>query len=470
MRRELALWALLGLLVHAAWALTLPTPVDWDPLYYRGVAAHILAGDGAVSGALWALGWTPDLPYVADLHWMPLPSRILVPGLAVWAERGDQAVTVLLAAGWAPLAWLLARELGERRDARLAAALALGAGPYARFLSTPDSIALYGLLGGLGFWALSRRRLGGLMLVAALAALTRGEGFLLGLALGLGLGGARGLLVAGAGLASTAAWMGRNLLVAGPVALTLRQRAADAPDYLAFVRGAPAELSPLGHLSLAWAQLPGALLTLGLIGLFLLQWPALLGAWRRRERPWVRAALGYATLAPAVVLVLAPAVGGSGSVFRTSAAVFPALCALAAVGAWEASRAAQAARGYPPLLLPGLLLLGFLVGSGAIGAANARVRPSPPDPCPALAGRPPGEVVFAADPLRVDALCGRPAALLPRGISPEEAAALAARYGVRVALPGDPVWDAEGVSALPDEAEALLPGWRWEGALLTRGD
>ena len=149
-RAPLALF-LLGLVVHGAWALTVAQPVDWDPAYYRGVAAAIAAGEGAQVGAIWSLAAPPPaLPQPADLHWMPGPSRILVPGLLAWPARGDQAVSVLTAATWGPLAWALAGAVDRRGAAGLAAgALAVAGGAYARFLSTPDSIArLNGTLTG----------------------------------------------------------------------------------------------------------------------------------------------------------------------------------------------------------------------------------------------------------------------------------------------------------------------------------
>lgn len=470
MRRNLTL-ALLGLLVHSLWALTIAVPVDWDPRYYGAVARHIAAGEGAITAAIWNLTYLPEaLPFPADIHWMPLPSRVLVPGVWLWPAHGDQATTVLLAALWAPLAASLARRLYDREDLAWAAGLcAIAGGAYARFLSTPDSIALYGLIGGLSWWAMDRERPWTLVLLAFAAGLCRGDGALLGLCLAAGWRSGRPLLrlaLGAAGLAANGLWLLRNLWRFGDAALAARAAATGALDYTAFARGEvlPPSLAERGAALLT--GLPGLALLAALIGVFVLPWPALWGAWRARERPWVRAAALYGLWMPLALLFGAPAVGGSGSVFRSAAALFPAMCVLA-VGGLDALGALGAARrGYPRALVLALGVGAFCLSSAAVGLRNWQLRPQAPDPCPELATLEPGMVVFAADPLAVESRCGRPAVLLPRGLSPERAAALAARYDIRAALPGDPRWDAGGVAALPDDARRSLPGWVQEGRLL----
>ncbi len=225
MKTPLGLWAL-GVLVHGAWALTVAGPTDWDPAYYSEVAANLAAGEGAVTRAAWLHAWLPSaLPQPADLHWMPLPSRVLVPEalLGGWG----QVTTVLLGACWAPLAWALARALGAAPGVALLAGVlgASGLG-YARFLSTPDSIALYGVVGSVGWLALARSRLSerSLPVWAALAALTRGDGFLLGLA----WSGPRRWWAGLAGLGAFAAWQLRGVAVGGERFLALRRSVASA--------------------------------------------------------------------------------------------------------------------------------------------------------------------------------------------------------------------------------------------------
>ncbi len=77
---------------------------------------------------------------LADLHWMPLPSRLLVPGLWLWPAHGDAVVTVIVAAVRGPLAAVLAGRLGGARSVLWAAGLlgVLGNG-YVRFCPPPTA-------------------------------------------------------------------------------------------------------------------------------------------------------------------------------------------------------------------------------------------------------------------------------------------------------------------------------------------
>ncbi|HNC99477.1 MAG TPA: hypothetical protein PKW90_25310, partial [Myxococcota bacterium] len=188
MRAPLALF-LVAALLQLAWIAAVPFAFDWDSATYRAVALHIIEGRGATTGALWnLLNPAVTLPSPADLYWMPLPSRILVPALALH-PRGDQLLNALLAAGLAPLAFAFGRRLVPGRPAvAVGAALWAATGAmYARYLSIGDSVALHALLGSLGFWAMLRGRWGAATALAALAALTRNDGFLLGIASSVGL-------------------------------------------------------------------------------------------------------------------------------------------------------------------------------------------------------------------------------------------------------------------------------------------
>jgi hypothetical protein len=461
-----AVWAL-GLLVHGLWALTVREPVDWDPAYYEAVARNIAQGRGAVTDAVWMLSALPDaLPAVADTHWMPLPSRVLVPFLLLWPGGGAQLGTVLLAALWAPLALALARALGAEPRVALGAGLlcALGGG-YSRFLSTPDSIALYGLLGAGGLLAVQRGRPGAAAAVAALAALCRGDGFLLGPCLALGLSGPAALGVAVAGPLAAAAWLLRSLALAGPLVWSARAAAAAAPTLEALVLGDP-RVASLGERGLAWLhELPELLVLVGVVGVFLLPWPALAAAWAARREPAVRAAVAYALLMPTVTMLSAPGVAGSGTAFRSGAALFPLFTALAALGLAAAGRFTAARRGYPAWFVPALTGLGFAVGSVGLGLSLRAARPAPELDCGALDGLPAGAVVFAAEPLHVADLCGRPAVILPHDLDPAQVPALVARFRIAGAL----LAPARGMSTLGatvEDAPRLLPGWRAAGPQL----
>ena len=403
-------------LLHGLFALTVVTPVDWDPAYYRQVALNVVEGRGAVTQSLLFYGYQPEsLPFPADLHWMPLPSRVLVPGLALWTH-GDQLVTVLLAAGWAPLAWALGRDLGT--DGRMAGALAVFAGGYLRFTSTPDSIALYGVLGGLALLGIARERWLVAALALGLAALTRGDGLLLAPCLALPLLARRrawAVPLALLGPAVGLAWMARCEAVAEVGWAPSRALVFQTLDYTDFVLGLEGHPSLAERAAFAGRELLKAL-RVGLVATaMLLPWPAL-WALRRCRRPWTEGLVLYGLLMPLTALILAPGVAASGSVFRSGAALFVGLCALAAVGLEALCRS----RAYPRWLPA----LAFALASLGLGAANAHLAPSEPWTCPEGA-----EPVFASRPL----LCSRPALLLPRGMEPEQVRALAERYGVEQA-------------------------------------
>ncbi len=457
--RDLAALGLLALAVHTGWALSMPVPEDLDPAYYRHVARNLAEGRGAVSDAVWQVRVPPErLPAPADLHWMPLPSRVLVPGMWLWPAHGDRAVTVLLAAAWAPLAWALARALQAGRWTALGAgALAVAAPAYARAMDAPDSIALYGVVGGLAWLALARRRWRTVVGLAALAALVRNDGFLLAPCLALGLRGPRALLVAAAGPLATAAWTLRSAALAGPGYLEARLALGRLPHKLALFGQ---EGDPLGLAErIGFAATEGSV-TAVLVWLLVLPLPASFAVWRHRREPWIRGALAYWFVAPLAASFLAPALAAHGSVFRSAAALFPLACAVAARGLADLGRWSHVRRGYPLAFLPLLLGAVVVVFTFLVGPARrmGEVPPLLPEDCRLLTAIPSGEPVFTSDPLFVADLCRRPAVVLVPGVPAPRVRELAARYGVRWALAARPA-DARTWALREDHIPALLPGW-----------
>lgn len=450
--------AALALGWHGLWAMTVPGPLDWDPAYYRDVAQHILAGEGAVSSAAWQAALTAGpLPVPADLHWMPLPSRVLLPGLALWPARGDQLVTALLAAAWAPLAWALARALGLRPAAAALAGLwaATGLG-WVRFLSTPDVFALYGVIGAVGWLAVLRGATGWAAAAAVAAALSRGDGFVLGAALGLGLGGARGALVASAGLLAAGGWGAWAVASGGALALEIRAAALHAPDIGAFIEGvrAPRGIGPrLAALPAELGQLPATALV---AGAGLLPLPALAGAALHRRRRAVGAALAFLVGAPLLGLLLAPAIAASGSPFRSGAALACLGAALGAAGI-DALEHRLVARGWRRGVLFWGVAVGAIAAAGGIGLGNRAARPEAPVDCGPLEGIPVEAVVLTGRPLLVRARCGHSTVVLTRATPPAEVADRAARTGATYALL--PEADVDRSVPLRADAARLLPGW-----------
>ena len=451
--RQLLLVVAFGLCWHALWAASIPGPTQWDSAYTWEVARNLARGDGAVTRAVWAVAWLPpDLQHPADLHWSPLPSRILVPAMAVWPSwRMTQAVAVLLAALWGPLGWAWGRRLGlfgtQRVLAGIVAASGLGALP---FLGVPDSVGLFGLLGGAALLTVAEGRLLATVVLCVLAALSRGDGFLLGLACAAGFTLRRAPWPALAGTGTAGLWMLRGWLLAGDGFFALRARVATAGsvgDLLLLQDPAPLGLGErlvgvLGSTPLAAGLfvLEGGVLPVLFGGLALLL--------RRRDRtPWP-----VLLLPPLVLLAdffLAPGVAGQGTTYRTLAAVLPALAALGLVGARDVLRDLS------PWLLPGVvavggITLGSLVGVKLHGAFAVG------DDCAALAaqGVPAGAPVLAYEPLHVTARCDHPALQIPPDATSADIARLADRYGI--------VW---AVTAPEDHKQAAwrTSGVAWEG-------
>lgn len=449
-----------ALLVACAAAWLAAEPTDWDPAYYLTVARHLARGDGAVTSAVWSVAWLPEaLPFAADLHWMPLPSRVLVPGEWLWPGVGGRVTAAVLAAAWAPLAWRVARRL-DPAAAPLAGALAAVGCGYAGWVATPDSGGLYGVLGTLALLSASGGPLAATVTLAALAALTRNDGFLLAPCLALAVwarGQPRGaLLVAVAGPLTTAAWTARGAWIAGPAWLEARRHLGDVLDTeslatLTLGGATPPSLSE----RLAFLAQDGLSTTL-LVAAFALPWPWLFAL---RGRDPLRIAVGaYAVVLPVVALALAPGIAASGSVFRSSAALAPAACALAAVALLRAGRWGQRVRDYHPAFLPGLGVATIAVATALVAGPRLgpRASPLPATVCDTLSDVPPGAAVFTAQPLLLEAHCDRPAVLLAAPMTATQAAALAARYHVRYALVADTpdpmAVDAAGMAR-------LLPGW-----------
>jgi hypothetical protein len=460
--RGVALCTLLSVVWHGLWATTIPQPVDWDPAYYLDVARNIVSGAGAVTGAVWHLSG-PDLPLPmpADLHWMPGPSRVLVPFLALFGDPGASLANVLMMAGQVPIAAGLAKALNaDRRGILGAAMLAMLGGGYVRFGATPDSIALYGLAGGLAWWLAVQGRVGWTVAALVGAALTRGDGFLLAPAVAWVLwrsGRKRGAVVAAvSGPAAFGLWTLRNLWVGGTAWWHARAATSRALHIHALQLGTSGDPSLLDRLNAVGSGLQGAGTTALLVGVGLLPLLALGGALVRRRQPLVQAAVVYAVGFVVVTHALAPGVAASGTAFRSGAALFPVACALGALatvglGDWGHQR-----RGYPAWLVPGLVGAGMLIGTVGIGWGTWSARPRPPVTCPD--GPPPETPVFSGRPLLVRSTCGVMAVALFRGESAADVQRMVDLHGV------DEAWlpDADPDPLVPIRAdvEKLLPGWQ----------
>ncbi len=201
-----ALVIVAALVVRALFASSLRFPTPEDTTYYVGVARNVVEGRGLVSDAVWSFQ-TPPLrfPRPAFEVWLPLPSLLALPAMALFGPTFDAAkIPAVLVGSLVPvLAWRLAADVAEERGFPLGRArtLALGTGltaavylPLVLFGALPDStmpFAALVLAATLLMTRLLRRppsgsllrdgRLLGLGAVLGLAALTRNEAALLAL-------------------------------------------------------------------------------------------------------------------------------------------------------------------------------------------------------------------------------------------------------------------------------------------------
>jgi hypothetical protein len=445
-------WILLSvaLLMQGLWSFTIHGAFDWDSAAYLSVARHILKGEGAVSTSLWNLMVLPEkLPMPADLYWMPLPSRILLPGLALFSE-GDRVINAILGAALAPLAWALATERRKQFPEipewlPLSAGLwAASGGMYARHLGISDSVALFGLCGGLGFLAVARQQTALAIICAALAALTRNDGFLLGIAWGIGLRSGWPML---SGLLAYSAWQLRN---AGLVADWWQARAALSAvlSMPQLIRGDIPVISLIDRLSALGHWVPGAsLMVYGLV----LPFPAVLQAFRGNG--WFRSIQAYFLGLPLIGFLLAPAIFAEGSFFRSSVALFPMACGLALEGLWRLSL--RFPRYHPVFLvsISAVCLLALQLLIGPIGRRNKD--PFDPQLCTRLQSVPKDAVIFSNHPPFIESFCGYASVILPAGLTAAQTQSLAERYDIHIAL----LTDTPGAGGQPDPTQQL-PGWQ----------
>jgi hypothetical protein len=443
----------LGLALRLGFYFGLPEVNDWDPAYYRHIALRLLDGH-TTTNVVWSYASPPaTLEHPIDLHWMPLPSRILLPFLWLWPRFGDHALSMSLGAAWGPMAFTLARWMGADARERWLAGL-FGAFGFAWIWQSawPDAIALSGALGGWLALSLHRGRTIQAALAAAAFALTRGDGFLLAPLLLLSWPDRRGALAAGAGLAAWASWSARCALVGGPGWSTARSLAANALDRDAFVLGRHA---PLGWTERAQHLLSAELGPIALFMVFVLPLPALLALLPRAREPWLRGLLAYWLLMPPLVHFLVPGLVEGGTAVRSGASLVVLASAGFALGLGAVGRWSSRVRGYHPAFLPTLGLVGWVLFSWV--TVPLRSLAAGPLPAACDVGLPNDVPAFSAEPLLTMGRCGRPGALLHKGMSRAELDAAATRYDLRWAIAAP-----ESTSAAfdRDELRAFLVDWR----------
>lgn len=460
--------AFLGVVLRALVQLVSPAPWDWDAAYYRLVARNIAENRGSVIDGVWTLAAPPTtLPGPADLYWMPLPSRILVPEFLTGAGTGGLVTIAILGGLIGPLAFWLAREAGFERDvAWTAGVFAAIGGAWCRLLATTDVYALTAILGGLALIGVLRQNWRMAAAAAMLLALTRNDGFLVGLCLGLGFTGWRIAVVGLAGPVGTALWTLRNHVVGGDAFWTGRKAAAAALTYEDVFRGVDVAPALDDRAWAAFEALRGVLLAWAWPSIVLFTPLLLWGAWSLRRHPLMRVWLPIFFVVPVLTAVLAPVTVFGGTLERTGIALLPAHALLLAVGTHALAARLHAWRGYHPLFVSGTLLVLWAAGSGWV-TANLLMNQEPIPDCAPWDRVPDGRLGLVAHPLKHDWHCRRAGVLLLSETPVDEVEALVERWNVCHALteadpegPRPEGWD--------DLGEGLLQHPRWDGQRCTK--
>lgn len=508
MRRDLALLFLVALLVRALAAAPQAGPGYMDAAYYTLGAQRLAEGFGFSEMVLWNYLDDPwGVPHPSHLYWMPLPSLLAAGPMALLGAsyRAAQAAFVLLSALVPVLAYLVSWGLApDRRRALTVAGLALFSGYYVIYWGVPEAFAPFALAGAACLaatgLALRDERAGWYAAAGATAALghlARADGMLLlapaalavlvrlirGPRRGAALRG--GALVLGAYLLVMAPWFWRNLQVAGQP-LPTRGTAAlwlRGYDELYSYGWVPSLQS---YLAWGWANILSSkleALRLNVLNfvlannlVFLLPF-TLVGARRLWRHALVWPALVYGLALYAAMTFAFTFPGMRGGALHSSAALLPAIFAVATAGldasvAWLAQRRrgwraaeAQAVFAAGAVLLA-LGLSAWLYSARVLGAGGL----ADPDwnhaydtyERAAVELRARGEtagLVMVNDPPAFTYLTGIPSAAVPNE-KLETVLAAAGRYGVRYVLldqnrPAPLAGEYAGIVSTPGMTEAF---------------
>ena len=199
-RIPLALFAL-AFVVRLALIALFPDGAYPDSYYYVDVARSLAAGRGFEVDFVWifvevggVLPTDPTLPVPANAHWMPLASIVQVPFIWLLGPTAFASALpfAILGAITAPLAWAMARDVGAASRVAVATGILVAIPVLATpFMAQPDNFALYQPLVMGALWAAGRGLRGDARSYAVsgalvgLATLSRSDGILVGVAVGL---------------------------------------------------------------------------------------------------------------------------------------------------------------------------------------------------------------------------------------------------------------------------------------------
>ncbi len=420
---DLALIAIIGLLLQAFWVSLLTQPTYMDAYYYTTNGQRLAEGHGFTESVIWQFLDDPQgLPTPSHTYWMPLPSILAAAGYLLRDDFSGAQIFFWLLGGLLPLlAYGIGRQLGgERWQGWVAAMLAATGGYYAPFLGQPSTFAPFAWAGGLSLLAVGLARMpAGLTgrtrdslkpgrlaywlvagVAAGLAHLTRADGLLLFVVAVLfwianAWGGRKGRRQAGSGpllqlvlllggyLLVMSPWFIRNSQVTGGLLSTAGTQSiflTTYDDLFAYGRSiGPGPFFEWGWNNIIHSRLQGATVGLqtllaipGLIflGPFILV--GLVNLYRRRPaKTLLQPLLLYTMILLASTVLLFTFPGMRGSLFHSSVALWPWTTALAAVGIgfsvdWVAARLShwqpeRAKRIFSTIFIIVALLLTFFV-------------------------------------------------------------------------------------------------------------
>jgi len=375
------LWGLffLSLAVRLAVALLIAQPGYMDAYYYAVGAGRLAAGDGFEEPFLWNYLDDPaGIPHPGFLYWMPLPSILAAPFVALSGRSflAAQLPFALLSALLPLVSYAVAREgTGVRRHAWAAGLLTIFSGFFFPYWTLPETFAPFALFAALALW-LAGRGSGRVSLslssgvLVGLAHLTRADGVLLLPVVALAplvppkAGGARRTarsavrhippVVLGY-LLVMAPWFARNLsLIGAPLSPAGSKTLwlTDYDDLFCY----HCDLSPVTYLAWGWGNILSSKLSALWVNLqrllaedclvFLFPF-VLIGLWRLRRRPPFTLSLTYLLLIYLAHSLAFTFPGWRGGFFHSSAALLPFFFAAGVEGIDAAvSRAARRRRGW----------------------------------------------------------------------------------------------------------------------------
>jgi hypothetical protein len=389
-RRDLIVLFTIALAANTLAALFISRPGYMDAYYYFGGALQLARGRGFTEPYVWnyldSAGQQPErseaqskesmgegggLSHPSHLYWMPLPSLLAAPFIAL-AERlaglalpnstlyrVAQIPFVVLASALPLLSYIIASlTTSLRRHALAAALLTLFSGFYFVFWPNTDAFALYGLTAGgaLLAYALATQKQSPRWfffagLCTGLAHLTRADGvFLLGVLLFLELVGKKKdfirhpssiiLLICGY-LLITLPWFVRNTLVIGAPLVPGASRALWLTEYNDLFNYPADNLTLARYLASGWGSVLAGKWTalmincgrlIGEQGTIVVFPFILMGLWKLRRNPLVAPAILYGVFLFTLMTFVFTFPGARGGLFHSGAALLPFFFSAAPVG------------------------------------------------------------------------------------------------------------------------------------------